>query len=426
MALNKSNQSTGFFPEVQSKSQLDISAGGAPAAITDALNAQRGNRKRDISQPGVSGLTSASGMIGSVNNKRTRFKLDQGSGPSFSRYDLGGTGANKSILDSFRASEAVRRPRSDNLPFQQSERSYNAQHPVVRFVKPLESKTSDPVGKFEIAIMFKDHSATSNDSIDLTAYYGKVSPEQEMAYRLRIQSNALTIVNIATWNYCQTLLQYAKFNGSLQDKEDYLKYEPMDLWKQWSVEGVVSYEEGADGSETFRTSGFNNDGNHTGRTGDGSKIVTIISKGAVDTFNIFGPSLTESGALFLVIKKAELPEHFRLTGKQNIAGRHSNINFKKTVSSMGAGNFRPFLMHAVTIPFGHSMPKEYLEYVDENGLLRRDGLPIYLGQVFSAPEWHKWEIPSDPSTIKPHVNARDGMEHTFKIILDPDDAILPL
>lgn len=293
--------------------------------------------------------------------------------------------------------------------------------PIMRVVKPYTT-TLDAVSKLEIAFEYKD------DPNKMDTFVAPCIG--------RIQGSPMCVLNPSTFNH-------ALFNQQMYDaKLDYDQYclkTPWDYWGSWSVGGIVEGEEMLDGSESFITSGFA--GNSRTQASGGYKIITITSKGPQFCYNYFGSNIKPGGKCYIIFKKHSIPSEYYLDNKTNVAsfsGRHTVINRTPLINNV-SHVIKPYQASFVCLPNGGKLPPEATMYRDERNILRRDGIPIYLGKIFSVPIDHVFKNVAsyydiDPISKRitdsrghPHTDAREGHDVDgimyMKLILDCDDGL---
>lgn len=326
-------------------------------------------------------------------------------------------GLGSGILESFRTTNG--HPGMPTaLPNRQPAANFTT--PIIRVVKPYTS-TLDAISCLEIAIEYKD----DPDKMDTF-----VAPNVG-----RLQSKPMCILNPSTFNH-------AIFNKQMYDaKRDYEEYclkTPWCYWKDWTIGGVCESEQMFDGSESNITSGFSGN-SHTQQSG-GYKIITVVSKGPQFLFNYFGSNIKPGGKCYAIVKKHNMPSEYYLDNKPSIAslsGRHA-VNRTPLINNV-PHVIKPYQMSFVCLPNGGKLPREATMYRDERGILRRDGIAIYLGTIFSVPIDHNFKAISsmyeiDPITKRvtdsrghPHTDAREGAQTNeimwMRLILDCDDGI---
>lgn len=325
--------------------------------------------------------------------------------------------AGGNILESFRTRNTT--PLMDTA-FPLSELAANATHPVNRYVKP-HTDTLDGASRYELVLAYKEDGCKM-DTLHTAAGY--------------MQSAPMNIVNPAIYNH--TILNQQLFDAK-QDYEDYLHKTAWDYWEKWSVDGIVEFEEMLNGAESFQTSGFSN----TMRTQNacGYKMITVSAKGPQFMYNYFGDNIKPGGKCYAIIKKHAMPTEFNLDNKLNVAalaGQHHNerMPLVNNVPHL----VKPYQMSFVCLPNGGCLSPEATMYYDESNVLRRDGLAIYLGHIWSVPIDHSFKNVNnyydvDPLTKRiPNVkeytaynDASDGIQRDgvmlMKLILDCTDGI---
>lgn len=333
------------------------------------------------------------------------------------------------ILESFRIQQD--RPGYEST-IPNSELSANYTHPVMRVVKPY-TDAIDAVSKFELALEYNDD-PYNMETVRTAAGH--------------MQSNPQTVVAPAVWN---NIAYNAQVYDAQQDYEAYLEKTPWDYWEKWGVGGIVEFEEMLDGSEASITSGLNQ-GSNAPRAA-GYKLCTITAKGPQFCYNYFGSNIRPGGKCYALIKKHQTPTHFNLSSKFNAAtalGLNSIDHAIDTpiIDNLARG-IRPYQMSFVCLPTGGMLPLEATKYYDELGELRRDGLAIYLGKVWSTPINHDYRPLNNYYDIKPFQSrvpnsttefsdkwdaaafndAQSIVDHEaimhMKLIMDPDDGLAP-
>lgn len=328
--------------------------------------------------------------------------------------------SSNNILESFRTRN-VSASIEQALP--QTETANDTQ-PVTRFIKP-HTDTLDGAGMFELVFEYKVSASNNMETIKTAAGY--------------MPSQPMDIVNAAIFNL--TLMNQQLFDAK-QDYEDYLLKTPWDYWANWSVGGVIQFEEMMNGAESSMTSGFSGVGSIRSQNAAGYKAVTITTKGPEFMYNLFGHNISPAGKCYAIIKKHAMPTEFNLDNKRNLAalsGLHRVTERMPLINNV-PHLVKPYQMSFVCLPSGGSLPEAATMYYDENEILRRDGLAIYLGKVWSVPYNHVFKninnyYDVDPITSRiPNVNeytacndASQGIDREgimlMKLILDCDDSI---
>ena len=337
---------------------------------------------------------------------------------------------NNNILESFRIQQ--NRPGFEST-IPNSELSANYTHPVMRVVKPYTDAV-DAVSKHEIALEYKDD-PYNMDTVRTRAGH--------------MQSNPQTVVAPAIYN---NIIYNQQVYDAQQDYDEYLEKGPWDYWENWGVGGIVEFEEMLDGSEATLTSGLNSGSNS--QRAAGYKLCTITAKGPQFCYNYFGSNIRPAAKCYAIIKKHQTPTHFNLSSNFNAASALGLNSINHAVDTPIINNLargiRPYQMSFVCLPSGGMLPPEATKYYDERGELRRDGLVIYLGKVWSTPINHEYRSINNYYDIAPFqtrtphsagteynekydrtsfndaqsIVDREAIMH-MKLIMDPDDGLAP-
>lgn len=379
-------------------------------AIQNELQTNIQERTTQINILGDPGkqLQEASFISGLSNKKRKVDSILKGTALS-NYYPF----PNGDILNSFRTQNTS--PETpEALP--NTRLAANEKHVSNRIIKPI-SETLDPIGKYELGIMHR-----ANDYNLNTMYINA-----EM-----FQMNSLKVLTPATFNYILFMLQYEEFK---KNKEEYYKRSPEDYWDEWSLEGIVEFEEMANGAESYVTSGYN--GKVPYQQAGGNKLCTVVSKGPQFVFNYWGDDIEAGKDAYFVLKKHDIPSeyYYMLNNKNNMASL-SGVRKLTPEQTMNKELFKPFQLAAFTLPGHLPVPREYKQYYDENGLIRRDGLIIKAGTFFSVPVGMTYKINNNfnpkPITIQnkntkifndSHKGARKEETMLAKLILNCSDGI---
>ena len=421
------------------KARRVIVTEGAPGIKSEFIGVT-GERMTQISNLPVSG----SGVV------EVRMKREVGRDASIGDFDKGKplsaynpfhTGPSLSSLRTINTSPFV----DDILP--EAQLHANEKHPVTILNKPVTSSV-ESLGKNELGLHYI---ADTTNSMPYGSKIGAYAPPPS------------TVVNPATFNYVTYRIQLGELEKGDDDGEEnpYYSMNAMDYFKDWRVAGVVEFEEGADGAETFQTSGFNDRDVGTVyrayQAAGGYKIQTVTSKGPEFMYNYFGSQIYPGGKCYAIIKKHNVPAEYRLSNKFNVSqysGKFITRQVKKDRP------FLPYQMSFICLPKGGTLPRAAVSYLDEWGHLRRDGLAIYLGSIFSVPIGHVYSsrksYMDNLPIMNPEMRKTDTMSQAFgypyssqtalensafsdsnknisysqtmllKIILNPGDMISPL
>lgn len=309
---------------------------------------------------------------------------------------------------------------SQNYP--QTRKRVNGQLLITRMVKQLEPGW-DAVSSYEFAILYSRRKTPSNSKGTVLDRGYDYQNREFMSYRNIVEDDLLPIVNISTWNYYQAKTQFIQYDD---EPEKYMSLTPDEIWDNFSFDGIVRNEEGlAVGGETSLTGGYRQTQNGEIKLfGDGSKILTNIAKGQVKIYNIFGSSVCSGSTIFAIIKKFNAPTEYRLNSRIN-DGDCSNLkkcNYRK--------HFKPFQMALLALPSHGSVPRKYLEYIDEDGHLGY-GKAIKLGKILFKPYFMQISEPPKPEDLYPHTDATEGIRRVgnndfLTVILNTNDAYLSI
>lgn len=406
---------------------MDSPAGSTP--VGTQLSANSGKRGSMAETPSFGQLTSASGMFTAEGSKRR--KLANEGSLTFSNVLPSELGSS-SFLSDFRVPSML----PEAPPVAESDIKYNAKQSVQRMVVPGEVEA---VSKHELAFMLKTNERSESFTIENDDRYAGTET---------VEQTPVMMVNVAVWNYSMALKQWREFSSETEEtKQRYENSCPYDHWKDWTVEGVVEAEELYGGGESETTSGLSLGSSAMQNT----KSTTVVCRGGQFMYNIFGESVTEGATLWGVLTKSEAPDSYRLVGKNNLSGTTSgrsirieteedelsmpdvdgSVEMKPTSHGTQLHHlFRPYQLKLLAVPSGESVPVDYLTYVDERGLMRYDGLAIYLGRVFSVPTGHEWQ----PLTTNAHeqrnlpvyTDATVGHTKLLKALLNVGDSVMPV
>lgn len=354
------------------------------------------------------------GSITSAASKKMRyFKND--TGPTFGSM----VGRQDEFLNSFKA-QAKANINAMNYP--QTKRRVNPSIRVRRMVKRLEPKF-EAVSSYEFGILYSLPKYKTNSSGVVINRDYEYQDRGTMNYREIVEDDILPIMNIATWNYSRAKSQYKTYQN---DPQQYFSLNADEIWKDCSFDGVVMGESAVSGLETSVSGGMrtNINGQYT-LAGDGSKLLTMVAKGQVKVYNIFGNSVRQGSSLFAIIKKFHAVRNFILNPR--IPDSKNGPNIKNCDFKL---NFKPFQIALISLPYDSYVPMEYLRYTDENGRVGY-GKAIKLGTVLHKPSFIQTEDPPTPDRLYPHTNASEGSTRQsnndfVEIILNPNNGYLPL
>jgi len=379
--------------------------------IRNDLKGVIGDRTTEVNILTSPGQLKEGAFIAELNNKKRRIDGII-KGTSLSNYY---PFQNSEILDSFRT-QNIKPSVDEALP--NTREAANEKHIINRLIKPV-CETLD-IGKYELTILYKNN----DHNLDTMCI-------QNTMY----QMNALKEVTPAQWNYFMFEYQYALFD---KDPEKFLKLSPEEIWESFSFEGVVEFEEMANGAESYITSGYNYRSTDIPyREAGGNKLCTITAKGPQFVFNYWGENIKQGYDAYFVLKKCEIPAdyYYMLSNKSNVTAL---TGYKRINNKVSLQKFRPYQLCPFCLPGKLTVPREFKYYFDEEDNKRRDGLIIKIGTFFSVPINHVYKentnfnpppvILKDLSPkIKPYRDANEGArkEETMlaKLIINCHDGM---
>lgn len=255
-----------------------------------------------------------------------------------------------------------------------------------------------------------------------------------------IQCNALNIIPISVYNYATGLIQYREARNF---PAEYKKRVPSDYWKDYSFDGIPEMVQPMqDRSSIFSCGASMIDGAAVATTPVCTQLATMAARAVISVDNIWGSAIKVGAHLYVVIKKFEPSDYsydYMLGDK--ILTNHSAKKLAQAASNDSTLSLlRPYQMAAFSLPDGGPVPIEYTRYYDEDGTLRTDGLVMKVGVVTEIPLGHVFReqgsrlkpftgvIPLCPlSQYTMHNNDYSTMRnHPIKIILKPEDGVMPL
>jgi len=161
-------------------------------------------------------------------------------------------------------------------------------------------------------------------------------------------------------------------------------------------------------------------------------------------YNLFGDNIRPGGKCYAIINKHPIPAEFHLNNKPNnasINGMNAPTRSAPLINNVPQ-SVRPYLMSFACLPDGGRLPPEATMYYDEHNELRRDGLAIYLGKIWSVPIHHVYKPNKNYYDVDPitrripeskeqfaYTDDNRGVERDsimlMKLILDSDDGLAP-
>ncbi len=188
------------------------------------------------------------------------------------------------------------------------------------------------------------------------------------------ESRRYTQLNVPAWNYCiaRTQKRAETFNDvKLAD----------DIWKKWTVEGIVVSEEGQE------------EPHHRDEIGK-ERLLNNTIRGYVYAFNIWGDNVRAGTKLWLILKQVPIDGIFVLN---TFGAEPQNIDMKNPEVSTRPFQLIPWAHHAYDSP-----PDSELIYEDDFGFRHR-GKTIYVGRAergtYKLGERHTGEMSRSVQTI---------------------------
>ena len=349
--------------------------------------------------------------IQNVSNKRTRYFMGDGTtGGTFSNLN-----GDNSIFSSLFRLPSLNQVNNINYP--QTHQRVGGQIRIPRMIKEyLEGIPG--ASAYEIGILYSlTNNKQNSGGVTISANY-EFSHFGHMGNRLIVEDNILPMVNIATWNYINAKIQ---FDMLTNNKEKYFDLNASTVFENFSIDGVIKHEENSMGGESFHSGGYSFGDKGYYRRGDGSKVITVIAKGPVKLNNIFGRYAHPGFFAYLIIKKFDAPTTYYLNARDvlNQGTQQAKImDYKNTY-------FKPFQIAILTLP-DNIVPREYLEYTDENGF-KNYGKAIRIGTIQFKPEGIKLNGIQTPKNLYPLTDACEGiepLEYFTTIIFDSDEGVM--
>lgn len=255
-----------------------------------------------------------------------------------------------------------------------------------------------------------------------------------------IQCNALNIIPISVYNYASGLVQYREARNF---PSEYKKRVPSDYWKDYSFDGIPEMVQPMQNRASIFSCGASTiDGAAIATTPQCTQLATMAARAVISVENYWGSAVKPGAHLYVVIKKFEPSDY----SYDYMLGTKVLCNQVAKKLAMAAANdstlslLRPYQMAFFSLPDGGPVPPEITRYYDEDGILRTDGLVIKVGLVTEIPLGHVFReqsmrlkpftgvVPLCPlSTYTMQNNDYSTMRHhPIKIILKPEDGVMPL
>lgn len=308
----------------------------------------------------------------------------------------------ESVLESQFRSVSAEYPPRELIP--QSEPQFNIQLNVNRSIYPV-SEHAQSIGQFELGLLYKK----SEGFMDMASRNDPFTMANRPAH----------ILNPVTFN---AILNENQIHLIKKDPKAYYQMSAWDFWKQWSVDGVVTHIRGMEDGMIKSIEGPQQ-----------IKRATLSTKGANFIHNYWAESNPLPGfRCYMIFKKYDKPSRYTLDSHSS-ASSYKTPNYNN-LSSGYEGKFKPFQIGFFCMPHRGTVPLEMKTYTDEWGYEHHDGLIIYIGTVLTAPRRvipHYADGYSEYNLIdKPCTDWNIGHDSShvtmMKIILDPNDGIIPL
>jgi hypothetical protein len=319
-------------------------------------------------------------------------------GTALGRFGIG----NPSLLEKFRTKNT--NPFKNEV-FHETEHSSQTVHPVNRVIQQMSCTWKHPEA-YDLLFLHKNRDTRAN-----TLYYDETPTE----------CTPLELVTPEIMNYVWRRLQQAQSDDP-QRRTAYLNMSPGDAWADWNLDGVVE----STGKMMHQYGPNYNVG--TGLLGaneSGAKRATVDSKGPQFCKNVFGPNIKAGGKVYAVVKRFPMDAEYMLS-----ESKHSILSVDNALRLTQLSPFRPMQTAFFCMPDGGPVPDEVRTYVDQEGVVRYDGLVIFIGTVFSTPPDHTY-IDVDYGSLKPYTGPGDMVPRhkesflLMRVIFDIDQARMP-
>lgn len=361
------------------------------------LRAMVGQRTTDIDILGARDFTQdrLASKVSARHNQLASIKRGQALG----RWGIG----NPNVLEKFRTKNST--PLRNEV-FHETEHSSQTVHPVNRVIQQMSCTWKHPE-TYDLLMLHKNPDVRPN-----TLYY-----ESEMP----TESSPLELVTPQIMNYVWRRLQQSMSDDPAQ-RATYLNMSPSDAWAAWNLDGVVE----STGKMMHQYGPNYNVG--TGLLGEnqnGAKRATVDSKGPQFVKNYFGSNIKAGGHVYAVVKRFPMDAEYMLS--------ESKHSIRSIDSALRVGELQPFRPHQIAffcMPDGGPVPDTVRTYVDQEGIMRYDGLVIFIGTIFSVPPDHTY-VEVDYTNLKPftgHADMQPLQKESFmlmKVIFDIDQGRMP-
>lgn len=172
---------------------------------------------------------------------------------------------------------------------------------------------------------------------------------------------------------------------------------------------------------------------------------TVVIKGQQQVFDYAeGRGLCEGARCYMVIKKGLGGQYLRpqreshmlqyCLAEKDIDKVRDGMRMYRTIETppidLGGGHttqMLPYQIFFVNVPDGGRLDPRYLEYTDEWGDRRYDGLAIEYGRVFAAPFHFHYLPPPEPEQMTPYMDGSVGLHREyFELLVNTDNAVRTL
>lgn len=229
----------------------------------------------------------------------------------------------------------------------------------------------------KIVRCFRDDLMTTNQIGQLVV----TRKEKKNRYPAQSRLISYSILNVPAWNHLQASIY--KIPDCWEDTKS-----AQEFFKDWYVEGIVAFEKGEKGKFYDESS-------------QDDRILNVTVRGHAFTFKGWTGELTVGTKLFLVLKKADLPQKYHCRLKNGI-----NSNVKP----------RPFVLSFWADKDYDRPPQSELEYLDEFGFRQR-GKAIQVGSVLKT----RGSMFDDSRMVNLHTHFEALLNRPkIEIIVDPD------
>lgn len=309
---------------------------------------------------------------------------------------------NPNVLEKFRTKNTT--PLRDEV-FHETEHSSQTVHPVNRVIQQMSCHWKHPE-TYDLLMLHKNPDTRAN-----TLYYEETPTE----------CSPLELVTPEIMNYVWRRLQQDQSDDPAK-RTAYLNMSPSDAWAHWNLDGVVE----STGKMMHQYGPNYNVG--TGLLGEnqnGAKRATVDSKGPQFVKNYFGSNIKSGGHAYAVVKRFAMDAEYMLS-----ESKYSIKSIDSALRTNELAPFRPLQISFFCMPDGGPVPDVVRTYVDQEGIMRYDGLVIFIGTIFSVPPDHTY-VDVDYAALKPftgHGDMQPPQKESFllmRIVFDIDQGRMP-